>query len=181
MRENRLYLRFIDQFMAWYFEILDTISHKGVPRNPQLINDEELLIISTGALNVSVLFEVMKKDFKQPLQVIIPLEVLIPDDQEEEDEDERKQQISQERVWSRKLAGLVENVSIPLHAELASGFIPLNEVSNFKAGQRFDVELNFNSLKVLDDSGSPTFSARVDLAQDKIQLCVTGTNKNNRN
>ena len=182
LAEDKLFLRFLDQFMAWYFEIADSIADAGIPRNPYHIDDEILFETTTDRLIVSVLIDVVKKDFKDPIQVLVPMEILVPDNDEEEIDAEAEKAVSEEaQIWGRKLAELVETVGIPLHAELASSQIPLSQISALLPGQRLDIELDLNGLKILDENGLHAFTANVEIAPDNsTQLRVTGTNRNNR-
>lgn len=174
--ERKMFLRLVDTLCTGYFDALDTDNEAEIPRQPIALEAEDLAQLASGDTIVSLAFEVVILEQRFVLQILTPMNILQPEDGDVADDDQYERSAG-ELNWKRDLMLTLENVQIPLHAQLASADLPLSVVDAFKPGQVLDLDVNTSGLRILEEGGATAFLADLQISLPDMSLRVSGQSK----
>ena len=82
--------------------------------------------------------------------------------------------------WSQKLAHKIEELEVPLFAQLAEKTMNLVDVAKFENGMRLDIEFGLNNVCVTDSEENNLFAADLEIHESEVVFSVTGSRMNSR-
>ena len=172
--EIRLLKLFVDHLMSGFLECVDVDASFGIPRTPTIADNDVFFSLAQDTELVSFDFDFSLGDNTNSFELVIPLQIFEKDDSKVAGKQELEKAKQEERIWSEQLYKRVEIVDVPLLLEIANCEMPLTRLASLNVGERFDINLDLNHVKILDESGAQTFMGDLKINADEISLRVTG-------
>ena len=175
--ENKLFQRFSKRLCLAYtktlelkFSELDAIETDFKLLN-KLAKETELIVLT---------YQVSFSDAKFMISILTTLDQLEPkysSNQEGGLDFKLKQQNSR---WSQKLADRVDELEVPLFAQLAEKTMNLVDVAKFEKGTQLDIEFILNNVCVTDSEENDLFAADLEIRESEIVFSIAGSPANSR-
>jgi len=175
--EYKLFQRFSRRLCLAYTKTLELKSSEldAIETDFKLLNklakEMELIVLT---------FQVSFSDAKFMISMLTTLDQLEPIysvNQEGNSDAKNKAQVS---GWSRKLANKIDEVEVPLYAQLAEKTMNLVDVAKFEKGTHLDIEFVLNNVCVTDSEENNLFAADMEIRENEVALSITGSPANLR-
>ena len=82
--------------------------------------------------------------------------------------------LDQAGKWRQRLAKKIDDVEIPIYANLATKAMDLVDLARLEKGMMLDVEFQLNNVCLTDKGNNYLFDADVDIRESEVVLRVTG-------
>ena len=175
--ENRLFQRFSNRLCQAYVRILELNfgEFDAVDTDFKLLNklakDLELIVLT---------YQVSFSDAKFVISVLTTLDQLEPKHNRNPSGGPDTNNDSLINSWSQKLADKIDELEVPLFAQLAKKTMNLVDVAKFENGMRLDIEFGLNNICVTDSEENNLFAADLEIHESEVVFSVTGSRMNSR-
>ncbi len=175
--ECKLFLRFVHQTGAALLNALNFNHANSAGLEVAGIDTKHLMAESDKTELVSITFEISIDGAIQQIKILTPLEVLEPGNLAASESDVASIKQREERVWKAKLQGRIDELSIPLRAQIVSMEMSLVDVAGFAPGDMLDVRFDLTNVMIIDGDENCTFLSDIELGKNSTQLRIARASK----